>query len=368
MNICRLLAMLFLPALLLAAPLLAQDDAEKKIEAVLLNPPATGLMAISIVAGSQAEEVGLRPGDVVVSYDGVAVTGLVELNAQKAASAAKETVEMVAIRRDRSRVVFTIRPGPIGVYLISVKKGVPGRTLPPATGVRFDFSALAGAPREDWYLFTLDGKTKVGFEHSILKLAAGKLMLRREVAFDGGEQWGINHFDVTVIATADEHPTAIATSFLTPLTERVGRGRLKREETGWRWMVKWPETGEEQRAGGEGVPRDLIPSYLVETLACFMPRETGTCYHFRPLAEGDGTTGLRSALVAIGPEEIEHGGKKVETVKYEQHRFGGGVTGTYWIGPDSRVLRVDYGGAQGTLTTKEAALKGLHPEIKPRTK
>ena len=367
MNVSRLLATLFLPALLLAAPLLAQDDAEEKIEAVLLNPPATGLMAISIVAGSQAEEVGLRPGDVVVSYDGVAVTGLVELNAQKAASAAKETVEMVAIRRDRSRVTFTIRSGQIGVHLVAVKKGVPGRTLPPATGVRFDFSSLEGAKREEWYAFSLDGKTKVGFEHSILKLAAGKLMLRREVAFDGGEQWGINHFDVTVLATADRHPTAIATSFLNPITKWIGRGRLSRGETGWRWLVKGPETEEVQKAGGEGVPRDLIPSYLVETLVSFMPRETGSCYHFRPLEEGMGTTGLRSALVAIGPEEIEHGGTKVKTVKYEQHRFGGGVTGTYWIGPDSRVLRVDYGGAQGTLTTKQAALEGLHPEIEPRT-
>ena len=98
-----------------------------------------------------------------------------------------------------------------------------------------------------------------------------------------------------------------------------------------------------------------------------MPREKGACIHFRPLTERTGEVDLPAALICVGEDEIDRGGEKVKTAKFEQRTIGGEVRGTYWVGPSGQVLMVDYRGARATLSTKEAALKDLHPNIEPRT-
>jgi hypothetical protein len=131
------------------------------------------------------------------------------------------------------------------------------------------------------------------------------------------------------------------------------------------FSVTWPDA-EPRR---EQVPADLpmVPSYLVESLAGFMPREKDACLRFRALNEGFGSTGLPAALVCVGEEEIDHRGAKVKAWRYEQRMLGGGVAGTYWVGEDRTSVRVDWGGAVGVRAPKAEALADLHEDLKPRT-
>ncbi len=110
-----------------------------------------------------------------------------------------------------------------------------------------------------------------------------------------------------------------------------------------------------------------VPSYLVETLACFMPREPGSCIHFRPITDGSGALGRVSALVCVGEGALELDGESVKVWKFEQRTVGAGQGLGYWIDEKGRVVRSDYGGAVATRSTKEEALKDLHHGLQPRT-
>ncbi|MCU0726144.1 MAG: PDZ domain-containing protein [Planctomycetes bacterium] len=356
-------------ALVLAAvlPLAGQDEpmpvdptgALLRLETAFLDPPATGLLITNVGPESQAAEAGIEAGDVLVSYGGRAVTDLDALNRAKEDLAGEETVELTLTGPGGERTV-TLRPGPIGVNCQPVAKGVPAASLPTPTVTGFDFTQLAKGPFDDWYAFSLDGEEKVGFEHARLALTLGKLVLRREVAFDGGEQFGVNHFDVTAIAVAGPPPDVFAVKFASPPSDFLASGRAL---PGSRWL--------DRRFGAETVlthPSDLprIPTYLVESLAAFLPREPGACFRFRPITEGTGLAGIRSALVAVGEEEVRAGGEVARAFRVEWRLLSGAVAGTYWLDGPGHALLVDYGGAMAWRTTREKALEGLPPSIRPR--
>jgi hypothetical protein len=339
------------------------------LEAALRDPPATGMMVTNVVAGSQAAALGVRRGDVLVSYDGTPTTSIEEVSAAKEAAGEKETVTLV-FARGGERLSITFLPGSMGLFLMPVRKGEAAPPLPPATGVEFDFSSLADEPLDLWYAFTLDGTTKVGFEHSVVTLdESGRLISRREVAFDGGEQWGLNHFDVTVATTAGRWPELLRTRFVNGLTGWTGEGQLEEAEDGsaeWRFSWKNPETDESGEFRNASAP-DFVPGYLVETLAAFMPREKGACIRFRTVGESTGVPGMPAALLCAGRVEIEHGGGTVMAWLFEQHQLGGQIVGRYCVDDAGRVLLADYGAAKARLTTRELALAGLAEGLVPRT-
>jgi hypothetical protein len=358
-------ALTFVLALAAAFPLAAQEpgDAEdpgavlRLLERALLDPPATGVMVTGVGPDSQAAQAGILLGDVIVSYGGRAVPDLEALNGAKESFEGAEQVELVLAGPGGERTVL-LRPGPIGVNCQPVVKGVPAAVLPPATVTGFDFSPLSREPFDDWYAFSLDGEEKVGFEHGRLALTLGKLVLHREVAFDGGETFGVNHFDVTAIAVAGPAPDVFAVRFASPPSGFLATGRAL---GGARWL--------DRRGGVSTVithPTDLprIPTYLVESLAAFLPREPGACFHFRPIVEGSGQAGLRSALVAVGEEEVRAGGEVARAFRVEWRTLGGAASGTYWFDGPGHALLVDYGGAMATRTTREKALEGLPESIR----
>jgi hypothetical protein len=352
--------------ILLGGSLFAKDaeDPVAVLTRVFANPPATGIVITLVAPESQAAQAGVMVGDIFVSYNGVATPDIPSLNAAKETVGDEQTEIEVEVVGPAGRRTIILAPGQIGVNGAPVVMGVPGGGLPADTGITFDFSRFAGEGVDEWFAFSLDGRTKVGFEHAKIKVAGGKLFLRREVAFDGGEEWGLNHFDVTVVASLSPAVDAVMTRFENPLTGWVGKGRLSRDETGKRiWVKQWPDLPEERAE----IPGPLLPEYLVESLAALMPHQEGACFRYRPIGEGMGTVGLPSALVVRGQEEIEFGTGRVRTWKVEGLILGGGIGGTYWISEDGRTLKVSYGGAFGTRSTKEAVLSDLHPELKPRT-
>jgi S1-C subfamily serine protease len=71
-----------------------------------------------VVADSQAAEIGLKPGDVLTSYDGKPITKLDDLQAAIAAAeaAGKESVELIW-KRGEEEMKAAVKPGRLGVHL-----------------------------------------------------------------------------------------------------------------------------------------------------------------------------------------------------------------------------------------------------------
>ena len=67
-----------------------------------------------IVAGSQAEALGLRAGDIVLRYNGMRLAAQEDLTKAKE-GVAGDAVEMVILRNGKEST-FRLRPGRIGIY------------------------------------------------------------------------------------------------------------------------------------------------------------------------------------------------------------------------------------------------------------
>lgn len=358
-------------ALIPIVPAAAGDEpAADPVERAMENPPATGLLITKVVPGSQAADLALEPGQVIVAYGGAVTPDVARLREAMAGAAEKPSVTMEVVGIDGTKHTLTAAPGPIGVQLTPVTKGKPVPPLPPATEVVFDFSSLAGRPHDDWYAFGMAGEGHCGFEHAIVKLEEGKLVMRREVAFDGGERWGVNHFVVSAVVTAEATPRLVSLSFENPVNGYVGEGKVEILEDGTLdWRFSWRTTGDESGEARRDLPQDLpaVPSYFVETLARFMPRQEGACLHFHPVMDSTGELGRPAALFVVGEEEVEVGGSTVKAWRIEQRHVGGSTSTTFWVNEHGHVVRGDYGGPVTTAASREDALKDLHPEIEPRT-
>ena len=114
------------------------------------------------------------------------------------------------------------------------------------------------------------------------------------------------------------------------------------------------------------LPEFVVPEYLVELLAAFMPMQAGACLRYRPLGEYNGGAGLPAALVSIGEETVDIAGEEKTVWRVSQMRLGGQTAGFFLVSY-GRVVLSDYGGARAILSTREAALEGLHADLKPKT-
>lgn len=352
----------------LAATAVAGEVTMETLEKAMQNPPATGLLVTGVGPGSAADEKGVNIGDVITSYDGVLTPTLEALgNAKgKASEAGKTTVSMVVVGPDGQSRTVELSPGPIGVGASSVVKGKAAGPLPPATPFVFDFGGVKAEPHDDWYTFHFGEGPKIGFEHGLLHVKGDRLVMRREVAFDGGEQWGVNHFDVTVETTLASPPAVLSVHFANPSTGFWAKG--KRHEDG-RWHFEWTNEDDGTETLVTQAPPGLpfIPTYLVETLAAFLPRAEGTCWHYRPMTDSNGDAGLPACLIVVGKEEVKLASGTVEAWKVEQRQLGGQVGGTYWIDAAGRIVKSFYGMPVALRATKAEALNDLHEGIKPTT-
>ena len=80
-----------------------------------LMPEGQYLVVTSIEDGTEADRVGVKEGDIILSYDGKPVSAVAQLNQLKEEVKTDE-VELVVLRKDEKRE-FKIKAGQIGVYL-----------------------------------------------------------------------------------------------------------------------------------------------------------------------------------------------------------------------------------------------------------
>ena len=69
-----------------------------------------------VVPGSQADSVGIRAGDALLSYDGKAIASTEDIVAAKNEVAENQEQVVIVARRGAEQMEFTIKPGSIGIW------------------------------------------------------------------------------------------------------------------------------------------------------------------------------------------------------------------------------------------------------------
>lgn len=72
------------------------------------------------VEGTQADELGLRKGDYIISYDGIQITSAQQLVMEVRKRAESDNIELI-VMRDREPMSFIVKGGLIGVNINTVK-------------------------------------------------------------------------------------------------------------------------------------------------------------------------------------------------------------------------------------------------------
>lgn len=356
-----------LACLLAVSTTLAQDSPDDVLARVMASPTSTGLLITDVDAGSQANTIGLASGDILVSYDGAATPDPKALKQAIDAAKEKETVGIEVDRRGETRKFELKTKEKIGIAILPVEKGVAIDPLPVDTAPKLYWSRF-DAPGELWMSFYEGGK-KAGFEHLAWTRKDGVLSLRHEVAFDGGEAWGLNHFLVDAELSTGERAGGLTSRFENPLTHFTSEGGIfndpKAPTAGWETTVS-PTEGKEPEKTRHLAPGDLVPTYDILFVAQALPRVKDTAYRFSPVDEVTGKIMHASALVVAGRQKAKLADREIEGWQVEW-RLIGRPANVYWFDDQGALLGVSYGDAFALPSTKEEALAGLHPDLKPRT-
>jgi len=120
---------------------LIKTDASGNVKMKLTQKELEKVVIITKVSeGSQAENVGLKEGDIIVEYDGVQIITPEQLAEEKEKGLDKEQIVMVVVR-DKEYKQFTLKGGEIGIHMEVT--GVPEAQLPKEPSV---VETLTGKP------------------------------------------------------------------------------------------------------------------------------------------------------------------------------------------------------------------------------
>jgi hypothetical protein len=329
-----------------------------------------GLLVVGVGDGTQALAAGIQRGDIIIAYDGKPTADLAALREAVAGAGGRAQVTCTLRGAGGEAREVQLAPGTIGVSLKAIQKGSPVAPLPPDTGVSFALADLESTPLERWFAFSLDGEPKVGFEHMVLSVHDGLLRQRHEVAFDGGEAWGLNHQLVELEVAVGDPPQVRRAVYENALNGWRGENRIETAADGTATLhVTWPPVDGEPVTRQQTLPEDrpVIPTYLAPVLATRMPHTAGACVQYRPLQEGMGQLGLPCALVVVGPETLTRDNVETPTWKVEIRQLGGPTITTVWVDEAGDPIEIDYGGARVRRATREEALADLPQGLEPRT-
>jgi hypothetical protein len=331
------------------------------LDEVIAAPGATGLLITSVQPDSQADRLGIGEGDILVACNGKPTPDFPALNAAMDAS---EAELRLLLQRGTKEVSLRANKGRIGVTLIPVQKGVGRPPLPRTNVTSFDFSTLANGARDSWFAF-YRGEERCGWGRIRAQLVGDRLLVLTEEIYEDGTQL-LDH-EVTCVTTAEGIPMLRMTAFRDRMNdwERFGSACAGGPED-FKWTVVSRGPGSDEEATQVHIGKGVVPSYILETLASFMPRKKGACLRFSPLYEASGRAGLPSALVCVGTEKVDVGGTPTPTYRFEWKTFGGTTGATYWLDGAGRLLRASYGEIHVERSTADDVLKGQPESVLSR--
>jgi hypothetical protein len=305
----------------------------------------------------------LRLGDVITTYAGAAIAGQPELAAAIGARA-KDTgkLELTYVRSGAAKpATVQVPPGKLGVSVLGVTQGKPLQLRPPATDVAFELDAYRAAPRDEWYAHRT-GDAHTGFQHDRVEVKGDRLVITSELAYDGAE--GLRHYVVTITATAEPKPRLIEARYEAPL--EPGFLCTLTPGTDGKIAVVLNDKGKVTK-GTIAPPSDAMYDTLALQLAAAMPMRAGTCLHYWMLTLTGNTADPVGACVGA-PAAVDVGGKQVQAVPVTWHTLGRQAH-TLWVDAATRTVpKIEWTKTIASVrTTREQAVAGVNPKLKPRT-
>jgi hypothetical protein len=336
-------------------------DTTSLLDEAIVRPGATGLLITSVLPDSQAANAGILPGDIVIAYAGQPTPDLPALNAAVAGAGAK--IRLLTVRGTTERSV-AIEKGRIGVTLIPVKKGEGREPLPAGNVKSFDFSSLETRERVSWFAFYRAGE-RCGYGRIRALLVGDRLVVMTEEVYEDSTR--IYDHEVTNVTTAKGMPLLRLAVFRDRMNdwERFGSACACGENE-FLWTVVSRGPGSEEEAFQTHIGTGVVPAYMLETLASFMPRKRGACLRFLPLFEGSGRVALPSALVCLKTENVTTGGKTAPAWRFEWRTLDGATNAVYWLDGSGRVVRADYGDIHVERSTADDVKEGQPESILSR--
>jgi PDZ domain len=330
------------------APRPGLPEEAARLAALLMRPPATGLMLTHVSPDGPAFRQGLRTGDVICRYGGAAVASLEDLRRLAGQPGAGQR-EIVA-RRDLRTVKTVVSAGPIGVNGVAVTRGQPfWRPLATAPYVA-DTSGLAGEG-ETWHRFTQNGRP-IGFERRRWRWVKEEVEISCVAGF--AAESGEEHLRVIHRLRTGEQMTCASTKFATRGHRSVD---LNATCTGGRWVILL-----NGKSISRNVPEKALPSHAIATFASTLPFEVGRAYDVVRADEFDFQPSYGCQIVCLGPEIVEGVGAQEKAWRFELMEYGVRQI-TFWFNPARQLVRAEYAGLVSTMSTREEALAGLPPSL-----
>jgi hypothetical protein len=291
-----------------------------------------------------ADKQGLKPGDVIYRYGGVAIASLEDLRRAAFQPGARE--REIAARRGRQTVKTVVAAGPLGLGGVAVRRGELFWKRLPVAPYQPDFSSLEG-DGEAWYRLTQDGKP-YGFEWRRRRWVNGEMQLHVVtglIAEEGEESVRV----MLRLRTGDRLTCSQAT------LRATGPRSVEMDAScsSDRWVVMIDGKSLAPKA-----PGGALPSHAISVLAATLPFVAGRAYNVVRIDEYDFEPSYGCQLSCLGAEMGDAGNGGEPTWRFDLTEYGMHQM-SFWLDAGRQLLRADYGGLLAARVTREDALDGL---------
>jgi hypothetical protein len=337
------------------------------LEAILLNPPATGLCAVRVPESSAAAKAGLKQGDIILSVNGKSFKDRAEYYAAVRPGDAGPVEHTFEVQRAVGDVeTLKFHGWPIAFKHCFVRKAEPAWTHVPDTEYEPDFSGLQG---EIW-LKNSFGEEPAGFESLMFAVRGDMLEVKTLFRLGGeGEQaWDYRTRGESLHRLQSGLPVT-ETAFWegAPDKEKL-KGEVKLQDGNWVGRHGNAEGEVREVSFAEEAP--VCTAYTTTLLPLTMPLREGASLTFFLTHDGIGHAVERGRIECVGRRKTTVLGKEVEAWCFAWRHYGVGRDEDdekFWVSDDRKLVRIDwgpdYGGCWCELVEGKEALGKLPVKV-----
>ena len=360
-----------------SAPVPAAFEADyQKVLHIMKSPPATGVLVADVTKDGPGDKAGLKPGDIITTYDGAAADTLHSLKQALADALAAQVkdetigpkVELKLVR-DGKPVVLAADRGGLEVTPLEVRSGVAAELNPPATPrdkLAVEWDLLMPPPKGDGA-----GAAVQPARRQFLVFYSAEGAVLAVMQFSLAREGPALESDMKVFTREDpESPTLHITAqfvcsdgkdlppfLLDTLTYDNPLTHFKVQRQGTRLV----ERGRTDDARAEPTPSLMTAVPLecgVESLAAAMPHEAARVLAFPGLDPYSLQTRLGYALVTMGQRKVTINKKEQPLWGVQLMRFAQ-VEMTWWFDDQRRLVLIEGPDLHAEAVPSEDAAKAL---------
>jgi hypothetical protein len=252
------------------------------------DPPATGMLITRLLPGGTAAESGLKPGDIIISYNGTVPESLAQFS-KLVGSAPSDTQITILVLRGPDQQALQVPGGKLGIIITPVKKGVPNAAgkindLPevsPATDLNLE--VLKSHPHlESWYTLYFDDQPVGALYLDVL--ARGKYIqwTCEKSCIKVNSEYPRGHYISRMLTTFSDHPEFIRSDETNVLSGTHSLQSVRRFDAGKKYELRVPnDTGQNSLPFSLDPQEPVLCRLVAIEMLQFMPLAKDRCIHFQ---------------------------------------------------------------------------------------